>query len=112
MDTLKTRTYMFRYDLFFLPCDPEDWYGVFPVDLTGEEFEELLEVYKEWSCPEVKKQASDLDGDDFFMKTYCPQILEKVKRSLKDYATKNWDEQVIAELNQANIDIPDEIYEM
>ena len=108
---MSTKIYMFHYDLFFLVSSPEDWYGDFPVELTEKEFEELVEANKKWMHPEILKRASDCDGDDLFMHQYCPRILEKVKGALMDYALKNWSEQVISELDQANIVAPDEVYE-
>lgn len=110
-ETKSTKTYMFHYDLSFLPSHPEDWYGDFPVELTDEEFEELVQANKIWCQPEIKNQFSDLDGDDPFMHDYCPQILEKAIQALKDFATKNWSTQIVKELDQANIEAPDEAYE-
>lgn len=110
METIKKKTYMFHYDLFFLPSDPDDWYGDYPVELTDDEFEELVQAIKIWTQPEIRNSVSDLDGDDPFMYRYCPRILEKADKALKDYALKNWSEQIISELDQANIDAPDEAY--
>lgn len=101
METIKKKTYMFHYDLFFLPSDPDDWYGDYPVELTDDEFEELVQAIKIWTQPEIRNSVSDLDGDDSFMYRYCPtkrritydkaRELNRIRLDMKITVTRHYD---------------------
>ena len=101
METIKKKTYMFHYDLFFLPSDPDDWYGDYPVELTDDEFEELVHAIKIWTQPEIRNSVSDLDGDDPFMYRYGPtkrritydkaRELNRIRLDIKIIVTRHYD---------------------
>ncbi len=110
-ETKSTKTYMFHYDLSYLPSGPEDWYGDFPVELTDEEFEELVQAYIKWNQPEIQEKEHPDADDEHVMFLFCPLIRDKVRIALEKFALKKWNAQIVSELGQADFYIPDIIYD-
>ena len=106
-----TKTYMFHYDLIHLPSYMEDSYGDFPVELTEEEFEELVQAHIKWSQPEIQETIHPDADDEHVMFLFCPQIRDKVRIALEKFALKEWDAKIVSELDQADFYIPDEIWD-
>lgn len=106
-----TKTYMFHYDMVHLSSYLEDGYGDFPVELTDEEFEELVQAYIKWSQPEIQETRHPDADDEHVMFLFCPKIRDKVRNALEKFALKEWNAQIVSELDQADFYIPDEIWD-
>lgn len=105
------KEYIFHYDFNHISdiTDNDDWYGDFPVLLTEEEYNAMLETHKKWYKSEEWIENKEQD-DEFFLHRYCPDVHKKVRAALNDYAIKNWRDEVVRELDQADFYMPDEIY--
>ena len=104
------RKYMFHVDLIHLETHYDDWYEGFPVSLTKLEFKELCDAQKTWiQTEEYKKWPSDGD-EEYFIKKYCPSIHLKVREALKQFALNRWGEEIIDELFNADIYVPEEVW--
>lgn len=104
------RKYMFHVDLIHLETHYDDWYEGFPVSLTKLEFKELCDAQKIWiQTEEYKKWPSDGD-EEYFIKKYCPSIHLKVREALKQFALNRWGEEIIDELFNADIYVPEEVW--
>ena len=92
----------------------ENWYEDLPVELSDEEFEALCAAQKKWMSSgewhEHMKSYPDAD-EEYFLKKYCPDILCEVRKTLLEYAPEIWDERIIPNLNQADIYVPDEVWD-
>ena len=62
----------------------------------------------EWH--EHMKSYPDAD-EEYFLKKYCPDILCKVRKTLLEYAPEIWDERIIPNLNQADIYVPEDVWD-
>lgn len=104
------KQYFFHYDLIHLQDYPEDWYGDFPVLLSDEEYNELLETFKQWKKTDEYNDPIKHDDDEYFLHQYCLNIHKKVRAGLKEFVEKHWGENAFKDLDQADIILPDEIY--
>lgn len=103
--------YNFKIDISHCPYDYEDWYEDLPVELSGEEFESLCHAQRIWrETEEWKNRHSDMD-EEFFLQKYCPEILQKVRLALLKEAVGIWDEKIIPHLDQADIYVPDDVWD-
>ena len=110
--SMKAKEYMFHVDLIHLETYYEDWYEEFPVLLTDEEFDELCKAQREWmQTEEWINRHSDAD-EEYFIKKHCPNIYSKVKTSLEKFALSKYGEGIIKELFNADIYIPEEVWDI
>ena len=105
------KEYLFHYDLIHLSFHLDDWYGDFPVVLTTEEYDEMLDAHKQFYKSDKWHELRRFDNDDeYFLHNYCPSVHQKVRLALLEYAQKKWSKEVIQELDQAYFYLPDDIY--
>ena len=103
--------YNFKIDVIHCQPDYDDWYEDLPVQLSDVEFHALCNAQKKWrETDEWKNRHCDMD-EEFFLRKYCPEILHKVRQTLLVEAVNLWDERIIPRLDQADIYVPDEVWE-
>ena len=108
------KKYNFHIDTTHTSTYYENWYEDLPVELTDEEFKELCLAQMKWMSSgewkEHRKSHPDAD-EEYFLNKYCPKILCKVRNTLLEHATEIWDERIIPHLDQADIYIPEEVWD-
>jgi hypothetical protein len=98
---MEQKDFFFDIDLIHLSSNIEDWFFTIPVRLTIAEIENLRKAEMEWK-PEWKKRNDDPD-EEYYIRKYCPEIHKKVRDTLKEYCTRHFNQEVINELDQADI---------
>ena len=107
---MEEKIYMFHVDLIHLKTDYEDWYEEFPVSLTDNEFHELCTAQNKWvRTDEWINRHCDADVE-YFLKKYCPIIYTKVKASLEKFCIDKYGKQIVEELYNADIYIPEKVW--
>jgi len=100
---MEEKDFFFDIDLAHLSSYVEDWFFTIPVRLTIDEIESLRKAETEWKQTEQwKKRHCDAD-DEWFIRTYCPEIHKKVRETLKEYCVGHFDQEIVDELDQADI---------
>lgn len=107
---MEEKDFLFDIDLFHLPSDPEDWFFTLSVRLTAAEIDALLKAEKEWEQTDEWKNRQDDWDCEWYMRKYCPDIMEKVRNTLKEYCENRYTKEVVNELDQANIYIARQDY--
>ena len=98
---MEQKDFFFDIDLIHLSSNIEGWFFTIPVRLTVAEIEQLRKAEMAWK-PEWKKRNDDPD-EEYYIRKYCPEIHKKVKDTLKEYCTRHFDQDVVNELDQADI---------
>ena len=84
----------------------DDWDSI-SVELSDEEFSDLIKARKTWYS-ELKK--SDLvDDDEYFLHKYVPNIHQKIRKALYEQAPSIWGEKIMPKLHNVDIYLPDDI---
>lgn len=100
---MEEKEVIFDIDLIHLSMDIEDWFFTLPVRFCPNEYQQLRDARDKWEqTEEWINRDSDMD-EEYFLLKYCPNILDKVRASLKEYCIEHFSEDVINELDQANI---------
>ena len=100
---MEEKDFLFDIDLIHLPLDIEDWFFTIPVRLTIAEIESLRKAEKEWEqTDEWKNRHSDAD-DEYYIRKYYPDVHKKVRDTLRKYCTRHFNQDVVNELDQADI---------
>lgn len=100
---MEEKDFLFDIDLIHLPSDPEDWFFTIPVRLTIAEIEALLKAEKEWEQTDEWKSRYDDADDEYYIHKYCPDVHKKVRDALKEYCIGHFGQDVVNELDQADI---------
>jgi hypothetical protein len=104
--------YNFKIDVIHCQPDYDNWYEDLPVELSDAEFHALCNAQKKWrTTDEWKNRHCDMD-EEYFINKYCPEILLKVRKTLLVKAIDIWDERIIPNLDQADIYVPEEVWDV
>ena len=98
---MEEKEFLFDIDLIHLNPEPDDWFFTLPVRLTLTEIEELRKAEKKW-MPEWKKRNDDPD-EEYYIHKYCPSVHKKVRDTLMEYCIRHFEQQVVDQLDQADI---------
>ncbi|MCQ2239302.1 MAG: hypothetical protein MJZ73_08725 [Bacteroidaceae bacterium] len=103
------KTYNFRADTFFLPCDfdgmYDDWVD-FPVELSDDEVNRLAGAYYKWYTEVPKEEIRRYDDEEVILHRYVPDIHAKVKEALNRNAPNIWGPDIIPHINEIDIYFP------
>jgi len=64
--------------------------------------------YKSEKWHELRRFDND---DEYFLLHCCPNIHKKVREALENFTRKLWQEEVVQQLDQTDLYLPDEIYD-
>lgn len=101
---MEEKDFYFDIDLIHLSMPIENWFFTIPVRLTVDEIAALRKAEAEWKQTEEYKRSRHDDGDDeWFIHHYCPETHKKVRAAVKEYCMAHFDQDVVDELDQADI---------
>lgn len=100
---MEEKDFFFDIDLAHLYPMPEDWFFTIPVRLTIAEIEALRKAEKEWKQTDEWKNRYDDADDEYYIRKYCPMVHEKVRKTLEEYCKQHFDEDVVNQLDQADM---------
>ncbi len=103
--------YNFHLDIFRLgDAYYDDTWEDFPVDLSDDEFQVLCDAYSKWKETDHYQKRDCLDDDEYYLFHYVPLLHKKFRALITKYVIENCGEKYLANADQIDIYIPEEIY--
>ena len=106
-----SKIYNFGIDTTFIPHEIEEMYEEWvPIDveLTEEEVSALIKARNVWIESEEFKN-NIVDDEEYYLRRYIPPIHQKVRKALEQQAPYIWGEEIMSELCNVDIYLPDDI---
>ena len=97
----------FRIDAYHIPIDYRNWEETLSVVLTDEEYNALRKTRKKLQFSGVWYACFPEVDEEYYLKTYFPEIHAKVRQTLQEKAPLIWDERILSYLDKVGIYIVD-----
>ena len=107
------KLYHFHFESFHLPPPYDDeWFQEFEMELTDEQFERICKAHRSWIDNEHFKERDCLLDDEFFIKRDLPDIWAMLRAKINELALQLWGEGIREHLDQLDMYIPEEAWEI